>query len=201
MKRTSHLALLALVTVAAAAAIGLAVQGGRAQESEPPPTTPTAHFAETIVVPDGLGRIETELRDVNGQPIAVSCSTCHSARYAPMIRAAEQLDEFHGGLAFDHGELVCGQCHDADDRDQLRLANGETLPFTHVIEVCGQCHGPQYRDYKKGTHGGMQGYWDLSRGPRTRNNCVHCHDPHAPAYPTVTPEPPPRDTLGRSPKE
>ena len=30
--------------------------------------------------------------------------------------------------------------------------------------------------------GGMNGYWDLSRGPRERHACTTCHDPHAPAY-------------------
>ena len=28
----------------------------------------------------------------------------------------------------------------------------------------------------------MTGHWDLSRGGRTRNHCVSCHDPHAPRY-------------------
>jgi hypothetical protein len=43
------------------------------------------------------------------------------------------------------------------------------------------------------THGGMRGHWDLSRGPRERNHCVACHDPHAPAFGQFEPVPGPRD--------
>jgi hypothetical protein len=62
-----------------------------------------------------------------------------------------------------------------------------------VMDLCGQCHGPQARDYAHGAHGGMTGYWDLSRGPRERNNCIDCHDPHAPAFPKVRPVFAPKD--------
>jgi formate-dependent nitrite reductase cytochrome c552 subunit len=70
-----------------------------------------------------------------------------------------------------------------------------------AMRLCAQCHGPQYRDYKRGSHGGMTGHWDLSRGERTRNNCVDCHDPHAPAYPGTTPVLPPRDRYLRGAHE
>ena len=55
------------------------------------------------------------------------------------------------------------------------------------MRLCAQCHGPQFRDYGKGAHGGMEGHWDLSRGGRTRNHCVDCHDPHVPAIRQVQP--------------
>jgi hypothetical protein len=61
------------------------------------------------------------------------------------------------------------------------------------MRLCAQCHGPQYRDYQNGAHGGMTGNWDLSKGGRVRNNCIDCHDPHAPRYPTVTPSRGPND--------
>jgi hypothetical protein len=104
-----------------------------------------------------------------------------------------QLTEFHEGLTFRHGGLTCLSCHNGSDYESLRLADGRSVPFAQSMELCRQCHGPQYRDYVKGAHGGMMGYWDLSRGPRTRNSCVHCHDPHAPAFPQVAPVFPPRD--------
>ena len=68
-----------------------------------------------------------------------------------------------------------------------------------AMQLCAQCHGPQTRDYRRGSHGGMQGYWDLSRGDRVRNHCVDCHDPHAPAFPRFTPLPPPRDRFPPAP--
>jgi predicted CXXCH cytochrome family protein len=39
----------------------------------------------------------------------------------------------------------------------------------------------------------MNGYWDLSKGPRERHSCLNCHDPHKPAYPKVMPAPGPKD--------
>jgi hypothetical protein len=41
----------------------------------------------------------------------------------------------------------------------------------------------------------MNGHWDLTRGGRTRNTCINCHDPHAPAFPLVMPVLPPRDRV------
>ena len=67
----------------------------------------------------------------------------------------------------------------------MRLADAQQL--------CAQCHGPQTRDYVHGSHGGMSGYWDKTKGERVRRACVDCHDPHAPAYPAWTPVFPPRD--------
>ena len=73
----------------------------------------------------------------------------------------------------------------------LSLAYG--LFPADALRLCAQCHGPQYRDYRHGAHGGMRGHWDLSRGPRERNHCVACHDPHAPAFGQFEPVPGPRD--------
>ena len=33
----------------------------------------------------------------------------------------------------------------------------------------------------------MTGHWDLTKGPRKRNHCTTCHDPHAPAFPKMLP--------------
>lgn len=84
----------------------------------------------------------------------------------------------------------------------LHLADGTRLELVEALSLCGQCHGLQRRDYAHGAHGGMNGYWDLHAGPRTRNHCVHCHDPHQPKYPRLLPAPPPRDRFfGRQAKE
>ena len=75
----------------------------------------------------------------------------------------------------------------------MRLADGRVLEFVDSMQLCAQCHGPQHRDWQRGSHGGMTGHWDLARGPRERNHCVVCHDPHAPQLQQVSPAPPPRD--------
>ncbi|MBI5543637.1 MAG: hypothetical protein HY901_07100, partial [Deltaproteobacteria bacterium] len=85
-------------------------------------------------------------------------------------------------------------CHRAEGRDQLGLADGRGLDYVSVKALCGQCHARRLEEYERGAHGGMTGYWDLSRGPRTRNLCTDCHDPHAPKIPQVVPAPQPRVT-------
>lgn len=142
------------------------------------------HIRQPIVAP----RVDTGRKDAHGASITVACGTCHATSQPRReTRSAVDLDEFHQGLQYAHGTLTCLSCHDATNYDQLRLADGRGLPFTEAMSLCAQCHGPQYRDYTHGSHGGMTGYWDLSRGPRERNHCVDCHDPHAPRYPEVRP--------------
>lgn len=145
-----------------------------------------------------LSSIETDQLDALGRPVRIACGSCHSLKEtAELPESASDLTEFHRGLVFEHGNNRCASCHLSEPRKapRLRLADGSVLPMTDAIQLCAQCHGPQYRDYKAGAHGGMTGSWDLSRGPRTRNHCVHCHDPHAPKIPAVMPAAKPRDRL------
>ena len=74
-----------------------------------------------------------------------------------------------------------------------------TLPTTEALELCAQCHGLQWTDFQHGAHGGMRGAWDLNAGPRERNHCVDCHDPHRPAFGQYRPMPPPRDRFVPTP--
>lgn len=143
-------------------------------------------------VPQG---VSTATLDPHGKPIFLQCSTCHSVRAANAATAqSTDLDEFHQGLKFAHGQLTCVSCHHANDNySSLRLADGRSVPFSDSMRLCAQCHGTQFRDYQHGSHGGMTGHWDLTRGGRERNHCLHCHDAHAPRYPTFTPVAGPRD--------
>lgn len=148
-----------------------------------------------------LGYLDQRIETPAGtETVGVRCSTCHDSMLpGPVRERPDQLDSFHDDMSLEHGDLGCSSCHARDDRDKLKLADGERIRFEDTIELCGQCHGPQLRDYRHGAHGGMNGHWDLSRGPRTRNHCVSCHDPHAPAYPEVEPAPPPRDRFLNKP--
>lgn len=171
---------------------------GKDVSSDPVVFEPKGELHEVVILtPPGIGTLRTGLEDLHGNPVGVACSTCHADRAAlvdkPMIEHAADLKEFHTELKFEHGTLTCSSCHHPDDRDQLRLSNGTEVAFADVMNLCAQCHGTQYRSYENGAHGGMTGYWDLSRGPRVRNNCVACHNPHAPAFPQLQPAPPPRD--------
>lgn len=143
-------------------------------------------------IPQG---VPTTTLDPHGKPVSLQCSACHSVRAAnPTTAQSTDLDEFHQGLKFAHGQLTCISCHAANDHySTLKLADGRLLSFADSMTLCAQCHGTQYRDYQHGSHGGMTGHWDLARGGRERNHCLHCHDAHAPKYPTFTPVAGPRD--------
>ncbi len=156
--------------------------------------SPAEFFPVVINRPEGPPRLRLDAPDALGRPVTVACSTCHTIR-EPNIenRSTIDLDEFHQGLSVLHGELACLACHNPGDYDTLRLADGRAIEFSNVMTLCAQCHGPQWTDYQRGAHGGMSGHWDLTRGGRVRNNCIDCHDPHAPAFPMMQPTFKPRD--------
>lgn len=150
---------------------------------------------ETMGVPI-TPTVLTDALTHSGAPAEVACATCHTTRTSVVTtRQTDDLDEFHQGLIMAHGDLSCLSCHNPDNYDTLKLADGTSVGFENVMQLCAQCHGPQSRDYRNGSHGGMVGYWDLSRGPRQRNACIVCHDAHAPAYPQLMPVFPPKDII------
>jgi predicted CXXCH cytochrome family protein len=161
--------------------------GGR---GAPPPPHRVAGYAPTVA---------TGLVDHAGKPVGVSCMTCHATREPDRTHGLDGVvpDEFHPRLKFAHANQSCLSCHNPADYDRLRAADGRAVVFSDAQQLCAQCHGPQTRDYRAGSHGGMNGYWDQSKGPRSRNTCTDCHDPHAPAYPQWTPVFPPIDTGAR----
>lgn len=146
--------------------------------------------------PSSLGVLDTPIvADDGGRdiPAGTACETCHGPVPDPELYAPPPRDEtYHSGIEVRHGDLTCDQCHD-QDRTNLRLADGTIVPFPDVVWLCGQCHGGQFRSFERGAHGGMNGYWDTRLGAQIQNNCVDCHAPHAPAYPSAMPVFPPRD--------
>lgn len=162
---------------------------------EPSPASPTLEkFSVTIRKPAGPPRVITPLKDIHGGSVTVGCSTCHTIRPPnPQNKTVKSLDEFHSGMAFSHGTVSCLSCHNPTDYDSLQLADGSRVDFTEVMTLCGQCHGPQLKDYEHGVHGGLNGYWDLTRGPQRKNNCVDCHNPHVPQFPKMQPTFKPKD--------
>ncbi|MEZ4401155.1 MAG: hypothetical protein R3B06_14110 [Kofleriaceae bacterium] len=154
-------------------------------------------FADVVHRPARLTGVPTGERDIAGRPVVVACVTCHSLRTPGRLpTSTAELDEFHQGLQFRHGNLTCASCHVLGDQRTLHRADGALVDMSDAIQLCRQCHGPQARDYDHGAHGGMTGSWDRSTGPRTRNHCVDCHDPHVPAVPPTFPVLPPRGPGG-----
>lgn len=157
---------------------------------------PKTHPVEIHASPK-LTSIESSTTDSLGRPIRVACVTCHGVRDAGagFPESERSLQKFHAGLTVQHGTLACGACHVArtGGAPMLHLSDGTELGTADSLRLCAQCHGPKYQDYLHGSHGGMNGYWDLSRGPRLRNHCVDCHDPHVPKFQPSRPVLPPRD--------
>ena len=118
------------------------------------------------------------------------CMDCHSEMDPNPVR--RKLEYMHDDIdaMFDHDRdnRWCLDCHDINQRDSLRLANGNLLAFTESQKLCGQCHGDKYRDWRVGVHGKRTGYW---KGPKEYLLCVHCHNPHSPRFQPLEPMPPP----------
>lgn len=195
------LGVIALVVASGGGIVFLTVRadaglGAKTPALAPEPAVSTPLHRVIIKKPASAPKVATGLTNFHGEPVMASCASCH-ATTAPNreVRRAEDLKKFHQGLKYAHGELSCLSCHNADNYETLRLADGRALDFTESMTLCSQCHGPQRRDYDMGLHGGMNGHWDLRRGGRTRNTCINCHDPHAPAFPLVMPVLPPRDRI------
>lgn len=150
----------------------------------------------TINAPRALPRVLVSTpRTANDEPeVTASCTTCHASR-TPDVRTASSsaLDEFHGDLMFAHGNNRCLACHDQRNYDVFHLADGSVVEPADVMTLCAQCHAAKVDEYAHGAHGGMNGAWDLRRGARTRNHCIDCHDPHAPAFPRMVPTFKPKD--------
>lgn len=168
----------------------------RGTPSESAPLVPVGEQHPVVVrKPSEPVGIPLGALDEKGQPVSARCATCHATKPANAeAKLGIPLTHFHQGLIGKHGSLSCTSCHNpADGYSSLRLADGKRVPYAEVMTLCAQCHGPQFRDFQHGAHGGMTGYWDLTKGGRVRNNCVDCHDPHAPRYPTVQPARGPND--------
>jgi len=116
------------------------------------------------------------------------CTDCHTDM--AVDRDRRELVEMHDEIQLDHGpeDRWCFDCHDPDDRDRLRLANGTQIGFDESYRLCGQCHGTVFRDWREGIHGRREGYWN---GAKSYMLCAHCHNPHAPRFAGIEPLPPP----------
>ena len=118
------------------------------------------------------------------------CSDCHADMEVNPKR--RELTEEHVEISkmFNHAseQRWCLDCHNPDDRDKLRLANGDLVTFEESYNLCGQCHGTIFRDWKAGIHGKRTGEWN---GKKEYRLCVQCHNPHNPRFKPIKPMPPP----------
>jgi len=122
------------------------------------------------------------------------CSDCHEDMDVNQER--RELEDEHVEISeiFNHAsdQRWCLDCHNPDNRDVLRLANGDQISFEESYNLCGQCHGTIFRDWKAGIHGKRTGEWN---GKKQYRLCVHCHNPHSPKFKPIKPLPPPNNPL------
>ena len=122
-------------------------------------------------------------------PDIYPCSQCHNEDMPPNPER-RALEDMHEDIVLHHDEehRWCLDCHDAQNRDRLHLANGTLVPFEESYRLCGQCHGDKYRDWRAGVHGRRTGSWN---GHKQYLLCVHCHYSHDPRFQPLKPLPPP----------
>ena len=65
------------------------------------------------------------------------CSNCHAGM--EVNRKKRELKDEHTDIKLHHAETMrwCLDCHDARDRDKVRLFNGELIKFTEL--AVGDC--------------------------------------------------------------
>ncbi len=122
-------------------------------------------------------------------PDIFPCSQCHNEDM-PANPERRELEDMHTEIVLHHDQehRWCLDCHDAENRDRLHLANGTLVRFEESYRLCGQCHGDKYRDWRAGVHGRRTGHWN---GDKQYLLCVHCHNSHEPAFKPMKPLPPP----------
>lgn len=116
------------------------------------------------------------------------CSECHGK--TDVVNRTPHPVEFHEDIILRHDEKNrwCLDCHDAQNRDKLHLADGRLVDFTESYKLCGQCHGPTLRNWKAGEHGKRTGSWN---GVKQYLLCASCHSPHSPGFKPLKPKPAP----------
>ena len=116
------------------------------------------------------------------------CSECHGK--TDVVNRTPHPVEFHEDIVLHHDEKNrwCLDCHDAQNRDKLHLADGRLIDFTESYRLCGQCHGPTLRNWKAGEHGKRTGSWS---GEKQYLLCASCHSPHSPGFKPLKPQPAP----------
>jgi cytochrome c1 len=158
-----------------------------------PPAAP--EFTNTATVRMSAAELIRTGGDTSGQ----TCYACHDEKKRVELHLKADgkviLPKEHEDIVMQHGRNnrndLCFNCHDSDKIDMLRTRDGRRLKIEEGAQLCGSCHGPTYRDWEAGIHGRRSGIWDQKLGSVVRQDCTSCHDPHAPAFPSMKPAPGP----------
>jgi len=116
------------------------------------------------------------------------CAECHQSSDT-VDRTMRRLGE-HTDIRLNHMKQKkwCFDCHSANDRNHLHLADGRAVNFSESYKLCQQCHAKVAADWEHGIHGKKKGNW---HGERKYFGCFHCHNAHDPAFKPYVPQKPP----------
>jgi hypothetical protein len=178
------LASLALLFLALAAAFLRDLWGRPVALASIPLADPA--FTNTATVRLSLAELTRQGADLSD----FECYVCHDRAKPPPLRfdTNEDIVMNHGR---HHRNNNCYNCHNEGNLDLLQTRDGRELKMANSTPLCGSCHGPTYRDWVAGVHGRTSGHWNRAAGPIQRQDCVSCHNPHAPAFPSLKPGPGP----------
>jgi hypothetical protein len=142
-------------------------------------------YAELIRTGADVSDFDCYVCHEKGKPVALTFDENHN-----LVVPTEHSDVVMGHGRNNRNNL-CYNCHDENNLELFQTRDGRELKLTDSTPLCGSCHGPTYRDWDAGAHGRVSGFWDQAMGPKTRQDCVSCHNPHSPKFPGRKPGPPP----------
>jgi hypothetical protein len=117
------------------------------------------------------------------------CMECHKLLPAKWRYDRPMVE--HQNIQLEHGNnRFCLNCHHSTDRNAFVDYDGSSIAQADVVQLCAKCHGMTHRDWVAGVHGRQNGFWNSETGPKSKLQCIQCHDPHRPAFQAMKPMPP-----------
>lgn len=180
----------ALALILAAIAVSLIERASSAESpSSPskPKTVPPVVAATVLSADPHLDK--TPPRQTKGLDLIklgwrYNCMECHKT-----LEAKWEMDRLwveHKTVQLNHGNnKFCLNCHHPENRNAFKHDDGSEIPEQNVVALCARCHGTVHRDWEAGVHGRQNGYWDRSKGARSKLTCIQCHDPHNPRFAAI----------------
>ena len=90
----------------------------------------------------------------------------------PLTMMHEEIQLVHG-----KGRFWCTTCHNLYQRDGLTSFKGETISFNEPYLLCGQCHQAKQKDFFFGAHGKKKGNWEGVAKLTNCTECHNPHVP------------------------
>ena len=140
-----------------------------------------AHNAEPVAL-EGYHHVFVAGRSAEIQ----NCARCHQPDQEPYRdEGLAPGRDAHWDIAVHHaGDMDCFSCHKKENPAALVSVIDQDATLDTAYLHCGSCHQNQFDSWLGGAHGKRLTGWN---GVRVIQNCTECHNPHAPARPTVTP--------------